>query len=78
VSNEIALDALRKELQVLSGHQVALTVVVAAMLTESAPPDVERFFEGAEAYLSSAGLPREVLAGAREEIRALRSTYRTS
>ncbi len=72
------LDAVRKDVLALRGKQAALTAVVAAMLTESDPPDVEQFFATAEAYLSSASLPREALIGAREEIRALRSTYRTS
>ena len=72
------IDEVRKEVLDLRGKHAALTAVVAVMLTESDAPDVEQLFEAAETYLSNAGLPREALAGARAEIRALRSTYRTS
>jgi hypothetical protein len=76
VSNEI--EALRKEVVALQGHQIALGFVLAAQLTQLQPQDVERVFAVAEDYLMRAGLPRGVVAGALQEIRALRSSYRTS
>jgi hypothetical protein len=72
------IEALRKEVLAVRGHQLALTFVVAEILTDSAAQDVERLLESAEAYLTSASLQREVLTGAREAIRAIRNTYRTS
>lgn len=72
------LAALHKEILAVRGHQIALGMVVAAMLKEFPAQDVERLFEVAEVYLSNASLPKEVATDARAEIRALRSSYRTS
>jgi hypothetical protein len=73
-----AIEELRKELLDLQGHQLAQGFVIAALLTQAPPQDVERVFATAEVYLLHSNLPKEVAAGARAEILALRSTYRSS
>ncbi len=74
----MSIEALRKEVLAIEGHQIALGMVVSGLLTQIPAPDAERVFEVAEAYLLHASLPKEVATAARVEIRALRNTYRTS